>query len=263
MLVPGTFACSNMSHVPLATSSRSMTEKLQAYFAWAREDPRVAGMARRERFLELIALCRLADLQSIGVAAPVALRASAEEGTLPLSSGAWRGEPTPLRRAALGAVPLIDADVRRTFLLQSKSCTTSQTGSRRTPLLLAEQTVSRLSTSRLTMHRLVSRLCWPAHQAARQRGAATDACSRSRPVRPGTWPSALRPSTRTPSSFFRRIRCRRASSTITTISLWHPRQTRSCPCMGKAAGGSRPRRPRTARCASHPRSWRTCRSRGM
>ena len=68
MLVPGTFACSNASHVPLATSSRSMTEKLQAYFAWARDDPRVAGMARRERFLELIALavsltCKASVLQ--------------------------------------------------------------------------------------------------------------------------------------------------------------------------------------------------------
>ena len=43
-VVPGTFACSNLTYMPLAKSSRSVVEKLKAYFAWAKEDPRVAGI---------------------------------------------------------------------------------------------------------------------------------------------------------------------------------------------------------------------------
>jgi hypothetical protein len=30
--------------MPLANSSRSVVEKLKAYFVWAKEDPRVAGI---------------------------------------------------------------------------------------------------------------------------------------------------------------------------------------------------------------------------
>ena len=43
MLVPGTFACSNLSYVPLAVSERSVLAKLDAYLAWAKDDGRVAG----------------------------------------------------------------------------------------------------------------------------------------------------------------------------------------------------------------------------
>ena len=44
MLVQGTFACSNVSYVPLQVSERSVVAKLGAYFAWAKEDARVAGI---------------------------------------------------------------------------------------------------------------------------------------------------------------------------------------------------------------------------
>ena len=43
MLVPGTFACSNLSYVPLAVSEASVLAKLDAYLVWAKEDGRVAG----------------------------------------------------------------------------------------------------------------------------------------------------------------------------------------------------------------------------
>jgi hypothetical protein len=43
-VVPGTFACSNLTYMPLARSSHSVVEKLKAYFAWGKEDPRVAGI---------------------------------------------------------------------------------------------------------------------------------------------------------------------------------------------------------------------------
>ena len=43
-VVPGTFACSNLTYMPLAQSSRSVVEKLKAYFAWGKEDPRMAGI---------------------------------------------------------------------------------------------------------------------------------------------------------------------------------------------------------------------------
>lgn len=44
MTVPGTFACSNLTYMPLEESSKIVVEKLQAYFAWMRDDPRVVGM---------------------------------------------------------------------------------------------------------------------------------------------------------------------------------------------------------------------------
>lgn len=42
--VPGTFGCSNTSYMPLAASATSVIEKLDAYWAWGREDPRLAGL---------------------------------------------------------------------------------------------------------------------------------------------------------------------------------------------------------------------------
>ena len=42
--VPGTFACSNFSYMPLANSSRSVIAKLRAYFQWAKLDPKVVGI---------------------------------------------------------------------------------------------------------------------------------------------------------------------------------------------------------------------------
>ena len=43
MLVPGTFACSNLSFVSLAQSDTSVSTKLEAYLSWALEDHRIAG----------------------------------------------------------------------------------------------------------------------------------------------------------------------------------------------------------------------------
>eukprot|EP01051_Picozoa_sp_SAG22_P016498 SAG22_NODE_2340_length_2689_cov_1.976448_2_plen_585_part_01 len=43
-VVPGVFACSNVSYMPLANSSRSVIAKLSKYFEWAKVDPRVAGV---------------------------------------------------------------------------------------------------------------------------------------------------------------------------------------------------------------------------
>ena len=43
MLVPGVFGCSNTSFYPLEAQSAQIVRKLQLYFEWAREEPRVAG----------------------------------------------------------------------------------------------------------------------------------------------------------------------------------------------------------------------------
>eukprot|EP01043_Picozoa_sp_COSAG02_P020703 COSAG02_NODE_1026_length_15134_cov_382.979714_19_plen_301_part_00 len=43
VVVPGTFACSNFSYMPLANSSRSVVAKLRAYLDWAKADPKVGG----------------------------------------------------------------------------------------------------------------------------------------------------------------------------------------------------------------------------
>ena len=43
-VVPGTFACSNFSYMPLANSSRSVVAKLRAYMEWAQADARVVAM---------------------------------------------------------------------------------------------------------------------------------------------------------------------------------------------------------------------------
>lgn len=43
MLVPGTFACSNLSYMSLDLSQERVLEKLEGYFAWGKEDNRVAG----------------------------------------------------------------------------------------------------------------------------------------------------------------------------------------------------------------------------
>ena len=45
MLVPGTFACSNVSYFPLDQQARNNVDKLQGYFDWAKADTRVAGTA--------------------------------------------------------------------------------------------------------------------------------------------------------------------------------------------------------------------------
>ena len=44
MAVPGTFACSNGSFMPLELSIHSVAEKVRAYFEWIKEDSRVAGL---------------------------------------------------------------------------------------------------------------------------------------------------------------------------------------------------------------------------
>jgi hypothetical protein len=43
-VVPGTFACSNFSYMPLENSSRSVIAKLRAYFEWAKVDSKVIAM---------------------------------------------------------------------------------------------------------------------------------------------------------------------------------------------------------------------------
>ena len=44
VVVPGTFACSNFSYMPLANSSRAVVAKLRAYLEWAKADPKVADI---------------------------------------------------------------------------------------------------------------------------------------------------------------------------------------------------------------------------
>ena len=43
MVVPGVFACSNLSYYPLAAQSVQMVAKLDGYFEWAKAQPRIAG----------------------------------------------------------------------------------------------------------------------------------------------------------------------------------------------------------------------------
>eukprot|EP01065_Artemidia_motanka_P030206 TRINITY_DN36218_c0_g1_i1.p1 TRINITY_DN36218_c0_g1~~TRINITY_DN36218_c0_g1_i1.p1 ORF type:complete len:303 (+),score=119.28 TRINITY_DN36218_c0_g1_i1:54-911(+) len=43
LLVPGTFACSDVKFFPLKDQSKNVVEKLQAYFDWAKEEPLIAG----------------------------------------------------------------------------------------------------------------------------------------------------------------------------------------------------------------------------
>jgi hypothetical protein len=43
MLVPGTFACGNLSFFPLEAQAQNVVAKLQGYFDWAKADKRVAG----------------------------------------------------------------------------------------------------------------------------------------------------------------------------------------------------------------------------
>eukprot|EP00038_Savillea_parva_P021377 m.34506 g.34506 ORF g.34506 m.34506 type:complete len:301 (+) comp5144_c0_seq1:204-1106(+) len=42
-LVPGTFACSNLSYMPLEASDEAVADKLNAYWDWADSDPNIAG----------------------------------------------------------------------------------------------------------------------------------------------------------------------------------------------------------------------------
>ena len=43
MLVPGTFACSNLSYFPLDDQAKNNVEKLEGYFSWAKQEKRIAG----------------------------------------------------------------------------------------------------------------------------------------------------------------------------------------------------------------------------
>ena len=43
MLVPGTFACSNLTYFPLDGQAKNLVEKLDGYFEWAKSDERIAG----------------------------------------------------------------------------------------------------------------------------------------------------------------------------------------------------------------------------
>lgn len=43
-VVPGTFACSNLTYMSLEESSRIVVDKLDGYFEWAKADARVAGI---------------------------------------------------------------------------------------------------------------------------------------------------------------------------------------------------------------------------
>jgi hypothetical protein len=43
VVVPGTFACSNLTYMPLELSSKSVVAKLQAYFEWGKQDERVVS----------------------------------------------------------------------------------------------------------------------------------------------------------------------------------------------------------------------------
>jgi hypothetical protein len=43
MLVPGTFACSNLTYFPLDGQAKNLVEKLDGYFDWAKSDERIAG----------------------------------------------------------------------------------------------------------------------------------------------------------------------------------------------------------------------------
>eukprot|EP01052_Picozoa_sp_SAG31_P005399 SAG31_NODE_237_length_19590_cov_13.149915_5_plen_341_part_00 len=45
MAVPGTFACSNVSYMPLESSTQSVVEKLRAYFEWIKQDQLLAGIS--------------------------------------------------------------------------------------------------------------------------------------------------------------------------------------------------------------------------
>jgi len=43
MLVPGIFACSNLTYFPLDEQAANLVDKLDGYFEWAKTDTRIAG----------------------------------------------------------------------------------------------------------------------------------------------------------------------------------------------------------------------------
>ena len=43
MLVPGTYACSNLSYFPLDEQAKNVVDKLDGYFDWAKANKRIAG----------------------------------------------------------------------------------------------------------------------------------------------------------------------------------------------------------------------------
>ena len=44
VVVPGTFACSNLTYMPLQLSATSVIKKLKAYFEWGQKDERMIGI---------------------------------------------------------------------------------------------------------------------------------------------------------------------------------------------------------------------------
>ena len=44
LVVPGTFACSNLSYFPLEQQAKNVVEKLDGYWAWMQQETRIAGM---------------------------------------------------------------------------------------------------------------------------------------------------------------------------------------------------------------------------
>lgn len=43
LLVPGTFACSNLTYFPLEAQDKVVAQKLQLFYAWAQTEPKIAG----------------------------------------------------------------------------------------------------------------------------------------------------------------------------------------------------------------------------
>jgi hypothetical protein len=43
LLVPGIFACSNLTYFPLENQSTNLVKKLDGYMTWAKAEPRIAG----------------------------------------------------------------------------------------------------------------------------------------------------------------------------------------------------------------------------
>ena len=44
LVVPGTFACSNLSYFPLEQQAKNVVDKLDGYWAWMQNETRIAGM---------------------------------------------------------------------------------------------------------------------------------------------------------------------------------------------------------------------------
>ena len=44
LLVPGTFACSNLTYFPLEGQAKNLVDKLDGYFKWSKAEKRIAGL---------------------------------------------------------------------------------------------------------------------------------------------------------------------------------------------------------------------------